>query len=46
MRAVLADALAMPAERIFRLGVDPASVSIVEWVAEEPVVRLVNHVPA
>jgi alpha-ribazole phosphatase len=42
VRAVLADVLGIPAERIFRLGIEPASVSEVEWFGDEPVVRVIN----
>ena len=33
----------MPAERIFRLSVDPASISVVAWLGEEPFVECVNQ---
>ena len=42
VRAVVSDALGMPAERIFRLAVDPASTSVVEWLDGEPLVRCLN----
>jgi broad specificity phosphatase PhoE len=45
VRAVLADALAMPAEAIFRLDVGYCRVSIVEWLGDAPLVRLVNGDP-
>lgn len=43
IRAVLSHALGVPADRIFRITVDPASRSVVEWVGGEPVVRMVNE---
>lgn len=43
VRAVLADALGMPAERIFRLVVDTASLTRVDWIEETPIVRFVNR---
>jgi broad specificity phosphatase PhoE len=46
IRAVLADALAMPEEAIFRLDVRYGGVSIVEWSGTTPIVRLVNAPPA
>ena len=46
VRAVLSEALGIPAERIFRIAVEPASVSIVEWLDGEPLVRAVNRPPA
>jgi alpha-ribazole phosphatase len=45
IRAILADALAMPDEAIFRLDVRYAGVSIVEWSGTTPTVRLVNSPP-
>jgi alpha-ribazole phosphatase len=42
IRSVLSAVLAIPAERIFRIAVDPASLSIVEWVEGTPVVLAVN----
>jgi alpha-ribazole phosphatase/probable phosphoglycerate mutase len=42
VRAVLRDALGLPRERVFRISVEPASVSIVEWLDREPIVRCVN----
>ncbi|HJU48298.1 MAG TPA: histidine phosphatase family protein, partial [Gaiellaceae bacterium] len=42
VRAVVADALEMRAERIFRLAVDTASVTEVEWLDGVPVVRSLN----
>ena len=38
VRAVLADALGIPDDRIFRLAVDPASLSILDWVDDVPLV--------
>ena len=42
VRAVLSAVLGIPAERIFRIAVDPASISIIEWVEGTPVVLAVN----
>lgn len=42
VRAVLSSVLAIPTERIFRIAVDPASVSIVEWIDGTPTVLAVN----
>jgi alpha-ribazole phosphatase len=42
VRAVLADCLAMPAEAIFRLDVAYASVGVVDWIDDTPLVRVVN----
>jgi alpha-ribazole phosphatase len=46
VRAVLHTILGLPPERIFRIAVDPASVTTIEWRAEEPIVRCVNCAPA
>lgn len=43
VRAVLADVLGIPDDRIFRIAVDPASVSIVEWWDGIPTVRAINQ---
>jgi alpha-ribazole phosphatase len=43
VRAVLREVLGVPAARIFRIAVDPASVSIVEWLGGDPVVLAVNR---
>jgi alpha-ribazole phosphatase/probable phosphoglycerate mutase len=43
VRAVLAASLGMPAEAIFRLDQSYGGLSIVEWIDETPVVRLVNR---
>lgn len=43
IRAVLSHVLGVPADRIFRITVDPASRSVVEWVGGEPVVLVVNE---
>ena len=43
VRAVLRSVLDFPAERIFRLSIDPASVTTLEWVDGEPVVQAVNR---
>ncbi|MEX2612473.1 MAG: alpha-ribazole phosphatase [Gaiellaceae bacterium] len=42
VRAVLAEALGMPHDRIFRLAVDTASITRVEWCEGVAVVRSVN----
>ena len=42
-RAVLADALAMPDDAIFRLAQEHAGVSVIDWFADgTPLVRVVN----
>jgi alpha-ribazole phosphatase len=46
IRAILADALSLPDEAIFRLDVRYGGVSIVEWSGTTPIVRLVNAPPA
>jgi alpha-ribazole phosphatase len=46
VRAVLCDVLGLPAERIFRVAIEPASVTVVEWLGGEPVVRCVNREPS
>jgi alpha-ribazole phosphatase len=43
VRSVLADVLGLPDERIFRLAIDPASLTTVEWLGDEPVVTGVNR---
>jgi broad specificity phosphatase PhoE len=43
VRAVLRSILELPAERIFRISVAPASVTAVDWVDGEPIVRAVNR---
>jgi broad specificity phosphatase PhoE len=43
IRAVLRSVLDLPAERIFRLSIDPASVTTLEWLDGEPVVQAVNR---
>jgi alpha-ribazole phosphatase len=42
VRAVLCTVLDLPPERVFRLAIDPASVTTVEWIGDEPIVRSVN----
>ena len=42
VRAGLAAWLAMPDSAIFRLGQDHCGISVVDWIEETPVVRLVN----
>jgi len=46
VRAVLVDALGIPAERIFRLAVDTASLTRIEWIEDVPIVRSVNVGPS
>lgn len=46
VRAVVSDVLGIPAERIFRIAVDPASMTVVEWLSDTPVLRLLNERPA
>jgi alpha-ribazole phosphatase len=46
VRAVLHSVLGLPPERIFRVAVDPASVTTIEWLGEEPIVRCVNRATA
>jgi broad specificity phosphatase PhoE len=43
VRAVLGDVLGIPDERIFRLSVEPASISMVEWLDDVPSIRSVNE---
>ena len=43
IRAVLRTVLGFPAERPFRIAVDPASVTTLEWVEGEPIVRELNR---
>lgn len=42
LRIVVADALAMPAHTLFRIDQDHAATSVVDWLEETPVVRLLN----
>jgi hypothetical protein len=42
VRAVLADVLGMPDDRIFRIAVEPASLAIVEWVEDLPTLALLG----
>ena len=42
VRAVLSDVLGVPADRIFRIAVAPASLSVVEWIDGTPTVLRVN----
>jgi alpha-ribazole phosphatase len=42
VRAALADALALPSERIFRFDVGYCRVTVVDWFDGTPVVRMVN----
>ena len=45
-RALLAEALAMPDDAIFRLGQDYGAISVIDWFADgTPLVRLVNAAP-
>ena len=43
VRAVLRSVLELPAERIFRIAVEPASVTTLDWVDGEPIVHAVNQ---
>jgi alpha-ribazole phosphatase len=43
VRAVLRRVLGFPAERIFRIAVEPASVTTLDWVDGAPLVRVVNR---
>lgn len=43
VRAVLRSVLDFPAERIFRLSIDPAAITTLEWLDGEPVVQAVNR---
>ena len=43
VRAVLRSVLGFPAERIFRIAVEPASVTTLDWADCEPLVRAVNR---
>src|SRR5262249_8091820 len=45
VRAALAPVLDLPRDRIFRIAVEPASVTLVRWVDGEPIVFGVNHRP-
>ena len=42
LRVVLADVLGMDGAAVFRLDQSPGGVSVVDWVGETPVVRVVN----
>jgi alpha-ribazole phosphatase/probable phosphoglycerate mutase len=42
IRAALADVLGLPAERIFAFDVAYCSVSVIDWLGEHAIVRLVN----
>ena len=42
VRAVLSDVLGIPEEKLFRTSIDPGSLTIVEWLGDEPLVRCVN----
>jgi broad specificity phosphatase PhoE len=44
IRAILADALAMPPDAMFRLDQSYGGISVVEWFDGNPFVRLVNAV--
>jgi broad specificity phosphatase PhoE len=44
IRAILADALAMPPDAMFRLDQSHGGISVVEWFDGNPFVRLVNAV--
>ena len=42
VRVVVAGVLGLPPGRIFRLGVDYASSTVVDWIAGEPIVQVLN----
>ena len=42
VRAILADALAMPPDAMFRLDQSYGGISVVEWFDGNPFVRVVN----
>jgi alpha-ribazole phosphatase len=44
VRVILADALGLAEEAIFRLAQSHGGVSVVDWLGGEPVVRVVNAV--
>jgi alpha-ribazole phosphatase/probable phosphoglycerate mutase len=44
-RTALAAALGLPDAHIFRLAQDYAALSVIEWIGETPIVRLVNAPP-
>jgi alpha-ribazole phosphatase/probable phosphoglycerate mutase len=44
IRALLADVLRLPRQHVFRIAVDPCSVTRVGWLEGEPTVLGVNHV--
>lgn len=45
LRALLADCLAMPDEMVFRLDQSYGGLSIIDWLDQTPIVRLVNAQP-
>lgn len=45
VRAVVSESLGIPPERIFRISVEPATLTVVEWLDGEPLVRCVNAAP-
>jgi alpha-ribazole phosphatase len=45
LRAMLAECLRMPAETIFRLDQSYGGVSVVDWLEDAPLVRIVNAQP-
>lgn len=45
LRAMLADCLAMPDEAIFRLDQSYGGLSVIDWLDETPLVRVVNAQP-
>jgi broad specificity phosphatase PhoE len=42
IRVVLADALGLPRDALFRIGQDYGAISVVDWFGKMPLVRLVN----
>jgi broad specificity phosphatase PhoE len=45
LRAMLADCLRMPDEAIFRIDQSYGALSIIDWLDESPLVRVVNAQP-
>lgn len=42
VRTIVADCLGVPDERVFRVAVDPASITRIDWLEGTPIVREVN----
>jgi probable phosphoglycerate mutase len=45
IRAILGDVLQLPDSSMFRLEISPASITVIDWIDDQPIVRLVNMVP-